>query len=211
MHPVQKQLIDLIANNENIGALSLRKIAELLGVEGKPQIAKYHLGKLEEAGLIQMNLREGVLKLVKKGYNMAVKSSLYSIPVVGSANCGPATVFADERIEGYLKVSSKILPHHKSNIYALKAVGSSMNEAKLESGDVIEEGDLVLVDKEAAKYKSGDIVVAVIDGMANIKRYHEEKDRIVLRSESTEDYLPIVIHEGDDFLLSGKVVGVIKS
>ncbi len=213
MNRIQQQLLDLIANNENLGKLSLRKIAELVGAKNKPQTAKYHLQQLEKDGLIQMNLEEGVIKLVKKGFNKANISPIYSVPVVGAANCGPATIFAEQNIEQYLKVSSKLLPRNKSGLYSIVADGPSMNKAEVEPGKTIESGDFVLVDSEYTNYKNGDIVVAVIDGMATIKRYRYDKthNRIVLEADSTEKYLAIFIHQGDDFLLSGKVVGIIKN
>jgi SOS-response transcriptional repressor LexA len=212
MHIIQKQLLDLIATQKNLGSLSLRKIAEIVGAEGKPQTAKHHLQQLEKDGLIQMNLEEGILKLVKKGYNLASTSPMYSLPVVGSANCGPATIFAEENVEQYLKVSSKMLPRNKSKLYALVADGPSMNKAEVEKGKTIESGDFLLVDKDYGNPKTGDIVVAVIDGLATVKRLRIDKthNRIVLEADSTEKYLPIYIHESDDFQLSGKVVGIIK-
>lgn len=213
MNRIQKQLLDLIATHENIGSYSLRKIAELIGAEGQPQTAKYHLQQLVKAGFIQINLKEGVIKLVKKGYNKASTSPLYSLPVVGAANCGPATIFAEQNVSQYLKVSSSLLPRNKKSLYILIAEGDSMNRAEVEPGKVIESGDFLLVDSELKSYKNGDIVVAVIDGMATIKRYRSDKEhgRIVLEADSTEKYLPIFIHEGDNFLLSGKVTGIIKS
>lgn len=212
MHIIQKQLLDLIATQKNLGSLSLRKIAELVGAVGKPQTAKHHLQQLEKDGLIQMNLEEGILKLVKKGYNLASTSSMYSLPVVGSANCGPATIFAEQNVEQYLKVSSTMLPRNKSKLYALVADGPSMNKAEVEKGKTIESGDFLLVDKDYGNPKTGDIVVAVIDGLATVKRLRIDKahNRIVLEADSTEKYLPIYIHESDDFQLSGKVVGIIK-
>lgn len=86
-----------------------------------------------------------------------------------------------------------------------------MNRAKVQD-EVIDDGDYVVVDSAARTPKSGDVVVAVIDGMATIKRYTEDKkrDRIILEAESTENYAPIYVHESDDFSISGKVVGVIK-
>lgn len=213
MHRLQKQLLDLIATHEDFGSYSLRKIAEMVGAKGKPQTAKYHLQQLEQEGLIQMNLTEGVIRLVKKGYSQASKSPIYSLPVVGAANCGPATIFAEENVDQYLKISSSLLPRNKKGLFALIADGDSMNLAKVKSGEVIESGDLVLVDSERKNYRNGDIVVAIIDGMATIKRYEEDKknNRIVLRAESTGEYLPIYLHEGDDALINGVVVDVIKS
>ncbi len=212
MHITQRRLLDLIANRKDLGSLSLRKIAGLIGAEGKPQTAKHHLQQLAKDGLIQMNLEEGVLRLVKKGYNSANKGPIYSLPIVGSANCGPATIFAEENIDQYLKISSSLLPRNKSSLYALIADGSSMNRAEVD-GEVIESGDFLLVDSQMTVPKNEDIVVAVIDGLATVKRFRNDKarERIVLEADSTEKYLPIFIHEGDDFQISGKVVGIIKS
>ncbi|HMO77710.1 MAG TPA: S24 family peptidase [Candidatus Paceibacterota bacterium] len=211
MHVKQQQLLALIDSDPNIGSYSLRAIADKIGVSDKPQIVKYHLSQLEKAGLIQMNLAEGVLKRVRKGFTKTTLNSVYSLPVVGTANCGPATIFADSNVQQYLKVSSSLLPYNKSDLYALIADGNSMNKAEID-GKKIESGDFLLVDSSYKNYKNGDVVVAVIDGMATIKRYHEDKphQRIVLKADSTEKYLPIFIHEGDDFQFSGKVVGIIK-
>ncbi len=213
MHRIQKQLLDLIATHEDFGSYSLRKIGGMVGAEGKPQTAKYHLQQLEKAGLIQMNLEEGVIRLVKKGYSKASPSPIYSLPVVGAANCGPAAIFAEQNVDSYLKISSSLLPRNKKGLYALIADGDSMNKAEVEPNKTIESGDFVLVDSDQKSYRSGDIVVAVIDGLATIKRYRYDKEnqQIVLEADSTEKYLPIFLHEGDDFLLNGKVVGIIKN
>lgn len=211
MHDTQARLLTL-AKRQNLGKLSLRQIAKFIDAEGKPQVVKYHLRQLEKAGLLRLNLEEHVIKPIHKGIVENVRSIFFSLPIVGAANCGPATVFADERIEGYLKVSSKLLPKRKSDLYVIVADGPSMNLAEVRPGATIEDGDFVVVDSSQQTPKDGDIVVAVIDRMATIKRYREDKKnkRIVLEAQSTEKYLPIFIHEGDDFAISGKVVEVIK-
>lgn len=211
MHDTQARLLTLV-RSRNLGKLSLRQIARFIDAEGKPQVVKYHLRELEKAGLIQLNLETGVIKPVIKGIGNIARSLFYSLPIVGAANCGPATVFADERIEGYLKVSAKLLPHRKNDLYVLVADGPSMNQAEVRKGVTIEDGDYVVVDSSYKTPKDGDIVVAVIDRMATIKRYRLDKknDRIALEAQSTQKYLPIFIHEGDDFNVSGKVVDVIK-
>lgn len=213
MHTKQKQLLTLIETDANIGSYSLRTIADKIGAPDKPQVVKYHLQQLEKAGMIQMNLDEGVIKSVKKGFVKSTVNTVFSLPVVGAANCGPATVFAEQNIQQYLKVSSSMLPYNKKDLYSVVADGNSMNLANIDEKNTIENGDFVLVDSGYKNYKNGDIVVAVIDCMATIKRYKHDKEnqRIVLEADSTEKYLPIFIHEGDDFQLSGKVVGVIKS
>ena len=212
MHQTQLQLLNLL-KHQDLGALSLRQIAKLVGVENKPQIVKHHLIQLEKAGLIQLNLEEGIIKLTKRGFapNQA-KSLFYSLPVVGSANCGPANMFAEERIEGYLKVSTKMLPRKKQGLYVIVADGPSMNRAEVRDGQTIESGDFVVVDSSYKSPKDRDIVVAIIDGLATIKRYREDKEheQIVLEADSTENFLPIFLHEGDNFVISGRVVDIIK-
>jgi len=212
MNEYQQKLYSL-AQSQDLGGLSLRQIAKLIGADDKPQIVKHHLLQLEKLGLLQVNLDQGVIKPIKKGYNTSPsKSTFYSLPLVGAANCGPATLFADEHVEGYLKVSSKMLPRIKQNLYVLRADGPSMNLAQVRDNTTIEDGDFVIIDSTYKNPKEGDIVVAVIDGMATIKRYRNDKanEQILLVAESTEKFLPIFIHKGDDFVISGKVVDVIK-
>lgn len=213
MHNIQTKLLEL-AKNQDLGKMSLRQIAKLVGVDNKPQIVKHHLLQLDKAGLVQVNFDKGIIKPIKRGFNLLsqAKNVFYSLPIVGAANCGPANIFAEERTEGYLKVSSKMLPHKKSGLYVLVADGPSMNLAQVSEGNTIENGDFVVVDSTYTNPRNGDIVVAVIDGMATIKRYREDRqnNQIVLQAESTENFLPIFIHEGDDFVISGKVIDVIK-
>jgi hypothetical protein len=86
MHNKQKQLLALIDTDPNIGSYSLRTIADKIGVPDKPQIVKYHLLQLEKAGMIQMNLEQGVIKSVKRGLVKSTVNTVFSLPVVGSAN-----------------------------------------------------------------------------------------------------------------------------
>src|SRR5262249_14001385 len=132
-----------------------------------------------------------------------------SIPLVGAANCGPAELLADENIEAYVRVAKDALPK-KSGIFAVRAVGKSLNRANVK-GKSIEEGDIVLIDSEDRTPKNGDYVLSIIDGAANLKRFKTEKGQVMLVSESTEKFKPILIMEGDDWSVNGKIVGVIKS
>lgn len=212
MHQLQEQLLNL-ARHQDLGALSLRQIAKLIGADNKPQIVKHHLLQLDKIGLLQVNFDAGVIKPMKRGFNMSqAKRLFFSLPIVGTANCGPATVFAEERVEGYLKVSAKMLPHRKQDLYVLVADGPSMNKAEVREGVTIEDGDYVVVDSTYKTPKTSDIVVAVIDGLATIKRFRRDRanNRIVLEADSTEEYHPIFVSEDDEFEISGKVVDVIK-
>jgi SOS-response transcriptional repressor LexA len=80
------------------------------------------------------------------------------------------------------------------------------------NGNTIEDGDYLIIDSSDTSPSSGDVVLSVIDEMANIKKYvwDEENNQIVLVSESTKDIPPIYIHEDDSFMINGKVIQVIK-
>ncbi len=212
MHTIQQKLLNL-SHEQDLGKMSLRQIAKLIGQDNKPQLVKHHLFQLEKMGMIRINMAQGVIKPIKRGFgSTSVNSHIYSLPIVGAANCGDARIFAEERIEGHLRVAASMLPRKRNGLYVLIADGSSMNMADVGNGKTIEDGDFVIVDGLYKSPKDGDIIVSVIDGMANLKRFTADKAsrQITLQSESTENHLPIFINEGDDFVVSGKVIDVIK-
>lgn len=206
MHTIQEKLLKVV-DEKNIGSLTLRQIGVMVG-EKLPQKIKHHLSQLERRGLILIDRKN---KKISRISSRAKAGDLFiSIPIVGSANCGPATIYADQNIEGYLKISKRLVPNKKS-VFAIKTDGNSLNKANVR-GKNIESGDYIIVDSENTSPHDGDYIVSVIDGLANIKKYRLDKEnsRIALLSESTQEYAPIFIHENDDFRISGKVVDVVK-
>jgi len=206
MHSIQEKLIKLI-DSKNIGSLTLRQIGELIG-ESLPQKIKHHLSQLERKGFVLIDRKNKKISRINK---QAITEGIFiSIPIVGSANCGPANIYADQNIEGYLKISKRLAPN-KKGVFAIKAEGNSLNKANI-AGKSIESGDYVIIDSKIVSPHDGDYVVSVIDGMANIKKYRFDRknSRIALLSESTQEYGPIFIHKNDDFKINGKVIDVIK-
>ena len=209
MHKLQEQLLK-VSTAHNLGKMSLRQIGKLIGEESAPQKVKHHLLQLEKRGLLAVNRADNMILRIQPG---AVGSSkLISLPILGSANCGPALIFAEQHAEGYLRISGKLLTKKKS-VFAIKASGYSMNKANI-NGECVEDGDYVVVDPEYRSIKNGDYVLSVIDGMANIKRYFNDKEnkRIILLSESSASTSPILIHydDMDRYLVNGKIIQVIK-
>jgi repressor LexA len=206
MHKIQEELLKLI-ENKNVDGMTLREIGKEIG-QKMPQKVKHHLQQLEKKGFININTKNKEIR--KKGIKTVKSSPFFSIPIIGTANCGPATIFANENIEGYLKISKNILNKCK-NIFAVKAQGLSMNKTSI-NGQSIEDGDYLIIDSEYRSPRSGDIVLSIIDDMANIKKYiwDDNNNQIVLVSESTRDIPPIYIHEDDSFMINGKVIQVIK-
>jgi SOS-response transcriptional repressor LexA len=208
MHTIQEKLLK-ISEEKNLADMSLRDIGKLIH-EKSPQKIKHHLLQLEKHGLLQMDrLSKVIIRTQPYGTG---RNSLMAIPIYGTANCGPATAYASQEAEGYLRVSGKLLSK-KKGVFAIKASGHSMNKANI-NGECVEDGDYDLVDPTCTVIKNGDYVLSVIDGMANIKRYFRdlEHQRIILLSESSASISPIFIHRDDmdNYLVNGKVIQVIK-
>lgn len=209
MHPLQEKLLKISSKND-LGKISLREIGRLIGEKNQPQKIKHHLLQLEKKGLLSINRSAKTVSKIKPG--IIGKGSLVAVPILGSANCGPAMIYAEQRAEGYLRISGRLLSR-KKDIFAIKASGYSMNKANI-NGQSIEDGDYVVVDPTPRTLKNGDYVLAVIDNVATIKRYFKDTDnrRIILLAESSASFSPIFIHfqEASSFLVNGKVIQVIK-
>ena len=208
MHKIQQAILEL-ASQKNIGTMTLRELGEHIG-EKHPQKIKHHLNQLQAKGLLGENNKPRLLKENKT--TGSGHAQMISIPILGAANCGIAKIYAAENLEGYLTVSSGMVPK-KKKLFAVHAVGISMNRSNI-NGKSIEDGDYAIIDAENLHQKNGDYVLSVIGGSANIKRFFKdsENNQIVLVSESTQDFPPIYIHPKDfsEYMVNGKVLQVIK-
>lgn len=206
MNPIQQKLLD-IAKLEDIERLRRVDLVEMVNCEYPSQVT-HHLKQLVKRG--DLVRKDG--RLVPA---LRTNAGLVMIPVMGEADCGEATRYADGRIVDNLAVSPSVLkPKLSERLYALVARGDSMNRATVE-GKTIENGDYIVIEKrDDYEPKDGDIVVSIIAGLANVKRLRRDnaRQRILLLSEShrQDDFAPIVISDRDDFAVEGKVVDVIK-
>ena len=208
MHSLQAKILRL-AEQIDISKLSLRQLGGLIG-EKHAQNVSYHRDQLIRRGLLSRDFKP-TAKIGGDGGS----SNLVTIPIVGSANCGPAQILAQENIDGYLWVSPKLIkPHRRNKLIAIRAVGDSMNAAKAIPGGPIEENDFVIVDRTNSAPKNGDYVLSIIDDAANIKRFYQDPEtkEVSLVSESTIEAPPIFIHPEDswDCMINGVVERVLK-
>lgn len=214
MHSVQQKIIN-ISRSQDISKLSLRELGKLIG-ETHPQKIKYHKDQLEKDGLLNLKSSQSTIKTLKKGKTFNKDLDLVEIPILGEANCGIPTIFANEEYMGSIKVSSSLIPN-KSDLFALVARGDSMNDADIDN-KAIEDGDYVIVDPNQTTPRSGrDYIISIIEGSANVKKYYEDREhsQIILVSESldTKRHQPIFIpmDEATDYLVNGVVVQVVKA
>lgn len=217
MHPIQEKLLAL-SKGKNLATLTLRGMAEAIGLpDESPQKIKHHLLQLQKKGFLTIDRARGIMEKAQSKPAWAhglldTKSRLFSIPIIGTANCGPATIFAEKNFQGFLRISNKLVGRAKPNgLYAIKASGFSMNRAEV-NNKRIEDGDYIIVSSNDTDVKTGDVVLAIIDNKATVKRYIDDRanGQVVLAAESSFDYEPIYLHEDDSFSISGKVIAVIK-
>jgi repressor LexA len=128
---------------------------------------------------------------------------MVQIPVVASAGCDAMEVYAQEQYDEFLIVDRK-LAHTQKEVVAIRAVGNSMTDARINNGDYV----LVEIDEHIA---NGERVVAVIGDMAVIKKFQLLSGIVILQPENKEaGYSPIAIKQEDAKIL-GRVLTVIPT
>ena len=175
------------------------EIAKEMGVDSLRSVTQY-LEVLERKGLIQ---RE---RYAQRGITLVdnTKSTeeLVSVPVFASAGCGSPSVIAERIFDEYITVSSSLMGGERENLFVIKATGNSMRDAG------ISDGSFVLVEM-IEDVSSGDLVVAIIDDTAVIKKISFSNNAIILYPVNEDPaYQPIIMQR--DFKVFGKVIRVIK-
>jgi len=163
-----------------------------------------YLDRLEKAGFLKRERKPRGIKILNKDMEKFV-----DVPVLGAANAGAPTLYAEENFQGFLKVSRKIVGNRK--VFAIQVEGDSMNLCEV-NGKKIEDGDYVIVDSTDRSFTNGSKVLVVIDGLATIKIYRKiSPQRIGLFPASTNKiHKPIYLTPTDEFIILGKVIEVLK-
>jgi SOS-response transcriptional repressor LexA len=167
-----------------------------------------YLEKLEVKKLIRRNPVTRKLEILD-----GFKKAFVDIPIYGGANCGVANIFADEYLQGTLKVAKNILKNKIEDVFAVQVSGDSMNRYEL-NGKNIEEDDYVLVDSSyKPTQEDKDVpVLAVIDGLATVKALWHLGDKIGLFPKSSKkEFRQIYLTSQDDFIINGKVIEILKT
>lgn len=162
-----------------------------------------HLKALIKKGYLQKD------NLVSRGLRLMedINTSSRGIPLVGTAPAG-SMITAIENYQGEVAVDSRFMSGADS--FALYVSGDSMINAG------IEDGDMIIVRKQDHAV-NGDIVVAVKDDEATIKRIfyedgQEPGSKIARLQPENDNYQPIIIDLScDNFYIAGKVVGLMRT
>jgi len=191
---------------------TLREIGEHFGIRSTNGVND-HLKALEKKGYLRReDLKSRALRPVKpNGHgtpladvvpitSLAVEQ--VEIPIVGQVAAGEP-LLAVENVEDTVRVDRFFVGNHQG-VFGLRIVGESMID------DGIFNGDYVFV-KKSATANRGDIVVAMIEGEATVKRYYPEGDRIRFQP-ANERMEPIYVHRSQfrSVDIIGVVVGVYR-
>ena len=179
--------------NENI-IPSVQEIADKVGMH-KSNVSRY-LVEMEERGLISRN---GSFYGISTPKMQKVKSGVVSLPVVGDISCG-TPILAEENIESYISIPSDFLG--KGEYFVLKAKGNSMIGAGIDNGDYV-------IVKSQDTAEEGQIIVALIDNEATLKRYYIDNERQQIRLHPENKRMKDMYYDG--IVIQGVAKKVIKN
>lgn len=187
----QQNIYDYILECSQEGRVpSVREICSATGLKSTSTV-HLHLKTLEERGLIE---REAGLN---RCIRVVGETSAASVPVLGRVAAGNPIV-AIEDVECYVPVDKRL--SRGRELFALRVQGESMINAGILPGDII------IVNRTPVA-ENGEIVVALVDDSATVKRFYKENGHFRLQPEN-DDYEPIIV---DRVILLGKVVSLIRN
>jgi repressor LexA len=121
------------------------------------------------------------------------------VPIVGSIAAGQP-ILATESLEGTVPVDRRMAAGKQ--LFALRVRGDSMVQAGILDGDLV-------IAAQQQEAQEGDIVVALVDDEATVKRFHRRRDGAVELRPENPRHKPIVIEE-PPFMIQGRVVAVVR-
>ena len=199
MQVKNKETIDKILNilneslRENNGTPSIYEIADSINVN--PSTVSRYINYLVSEGIIEKKGKHCNLTTSKFVKTM---SNVTACPIVGDIACG-SPILAEENIESYLSISTEFFG--PGEYFILKAKGESMINAG------IEDGDLVIV-RQQDTAEEGQIVVALIENEATLKRYYIDRRRHKVRLHPENDEMKDMYF--DEVAIQGIAVKILK-
>ena len=191
----QQQTYDFICEylDSHGYAPTLKEIAGHLKISGNLGVLR-HLDALEKKGFLRRTTGQS------RGIVISSRSVSKTLPIVGSVAAGPLSE-ALEHIEGHLSIDQSLVSGDDS--FLLRIRGDSMIDAQ------IADGDLAVIHPQSVA-ENGDIVVAMLDGEATLKRFFREDETIRLQPENSR-LQPIILSAADgDVTIVGKVAAILR-
>ncbi|MCZ0983931.1 transcriptional repressor LexA [Streptomyces diastatochromogenes] len=195
----QQAIVDYIASSLDSRGYppSMREIGGAVGLASTSSVA-HQLQALEKKGALRRDPhRPRAYVLPASRTTPSPGHPLAQVPLVGRIAAG-APILAEEAVEDVLELPRSLVG--EGELFALKVVGESMIDAAICDGDL-----LTVRRQDSADH--GDIVAAMLDGEATVKRLKRENGRVWLMPHNPAfDPIP-----GDDAVILGKVVAVLRA
>jgi len=176
---------------------SVREIGAAVGLKSSSTVHA-HLMHLQEKGYIRKDPSKprAVIPIPSENEISAPDLATVTLPVIGQVAAG-SPILASENIEAYFPVPVEFVG--SGNHYILKVKGESMIEAGIMDGDY-------LIVRQQADAVNGEIVVAMLEDEATVKRYYKRDRYIELKPENSA-MQPIITQ---DAVVLGKVTGLLR-
>ena len=194
---IQKKILDFLLDQKVEKGIppTLAEIAQKFGYKNRATVQQ-HLGALVKKGFIKRNPK------LSRGIEITLEHKFFiPRPVIGEVAAGnPLTIYPD----AIDTVDLPSIARMPKDSFLLKVKGDSLKDAYIFSGDIV----IVNPNKEPL---NGQIVVAILDDAATIKRFFRKEGKIELRPENPE-YKPLVIQKDSPrFKIVGVAVGVYRT
>ena len=174
---------------------AVREICEAVHLKSTSSVHS-HLETLEKNGYIRRDpTKPRAIEIIDDNFNLT-RREVVNVPVIGNVAAGQP-IFADENIENYFPIPAEYMPNVES--FMLHVKGESMVNAGIFDGDQI-------IVKQQNTARNGEIVVALIDDSATVKRFYKEKGYYRLQPEN-DAMEPIIV---DHVEIMGVVIGLFR-
>lgn len=175
---------------------AVREICEAVNLKSTSSVHS-HLETLEKNGYIRRDpTKPRAIEIIDDDFNLA-RREIINVPIIGTVAAGQP-LLAVENIDGYFPLLAENLPNE--DLFMLRVQGESMINAGIFNGDKI------LIQKQETA-KNGEIVVALVEDSATVKRFYKEDGHFRLQPEN-DTMEPIIV---DDVSIVGKVIGLFRS
>ncbi|RZS92914.1 transcriptional repressor LexA [Cuneatibacter caecimuris] len=176
---------------------AVREICEAVNLRSTSSVHA-HLETLEKLGYIRRDpTKPRAIEITDESFSM-VRRELVNIPIVGQVAAG-TPILAEQNIDGYFPLPAEMVPS-SGELYMLNVKGDSMINAGILNGD-----RLIVQHTESAR--NGEIVVALLDDSATVKRFYKEKGHVRLQPDN-DNMEPIIVEQVS---VIGKVVGLLRT
>ena len=174
---------------------AVREICEAVHLKSTSSVHS-HLSTLEEKGFIRRDpTKPRTIEILDDTFNFNRREMTY-VPVVGAVAAGQP-LLAEQNIEDYFPIPVELLPN--ADTFMLRVKGDSMVNAGILDGDQI-------IVEQTPSAQNGDIVVALLEDSATVKRFYREDGHYRLQPEN-EAMDPIIVDHVD---IQGKVIGLFR-